>query len=198
MIKTIIFDLAEVLLTGIKDVEKSLESLLNIQAKIIEKQLHDENLNDLFNGEITEDDYWNKIIVQNNWNVDAGLLKEIVRKNFREIKGTRDVIKNLKESGYKLGLLSVHTREWIDYCEKKFKYHNLFDVVMYSFEVGISKPYTKAYQLLLSKMDTTPSDSLFIDDSLKNVNSAKKLGINSVQFYNVDQLKRELKKLNLL
>ena len=69
---------------------------------------------------------------------------------------------------------------------------------MYSFEVGISKPYTKAYQLLLSKMDTTPSDSLFIDDSLKNVNSAKKLGINSVQFYNVDQLKRELKKLNLL
>ncbi len=198
MIKTIIFDLAEVLLTGIKDLEKLLEPALNIPAETIKKQLHDENLSDLFNGKISEDDYCGKMIVKNNWTIDAKLLKETVRKNFQEIEGTRNIIKELKKSGYKLGLLSVHTKEWIDYCEEKFKYHRLFDVAMYSFEVAISKPYAKAFQLLLSKMNTSPSESLFIDDSLENVNSAKQLGINSVRFHDAVQLKRKLKTLNVL
>jgi len=198
MIKTIIFDLAEVLLTGMKDIERLLEPILNIPAETIEKQLHNSDLKNLFNGKISEDDYWNKMIVGNNWSVDAKLLKETVRTNFQEIDGTRNIVKKLKKSDYNLGLLSVHTREWIDYCEEKFIYHNLFNVVMYSFEVAISKPYIGAYQLLLTKMNASPSETLFIDDSLENVNSAKQLGINSVQFHNAIQLKRELTDLNVL
>lgn len=198
MIKTIIFDLAEVYLTGMKDVEFLLEPLLKIPADVIEKQLHDENLSELFNGKISEDEYWKKIIVKNNWRIDAKLLKEAVRNNFKEIDGTRDIINELKQHGYKLGLLSVHTKEWIEYCEKRFDYHGLFDAIMYSFEVAISKPYIEAYKLLLVKMNAIPSESLFIDDDLENINSARQLGINTVQFQNADQLRSELQKMNIL
>lgn len=198
MIKTIIFDLAEVYLTGMKDVEFLLEPLLKVPADVIGKQLHDENLNELFNGKISEDEYWKKIIVKNSWGVDAEILKEAVRNNFREIEGTRDIINELKQRGYELGLLSVHTKEWIDHCEKRFNYHRLFNSIMYSFEVAISKPYLDAYKLLLAKMNAIPSESLFIDDSLENIASARQLGINTVQFQNADQLRSELQKMNIL
>jgi HAD superfamily hydrolase (TIGR01509 family) len=197
MIKTIIFDLAEVYLTGMKGVETLIE-LLNMPADVIEKQLHDENLSELFNGKITEDEYWKKIIVKNNWSIDAKLLKDAVRNNFKEIDGTRDIINELKQHGYELGLLSVHTKEWIEYCEKRFDYHGLFNEIMYSFEVAISKPYLEAYRLLLVKMNAIPSESLFIDDNIENINSARQLGINTVQFQDADQLRSELQKMNIL
>lgn len=198
MVKTIIFDLSEVYLTRMKGVENSLESLLKMPVDIIEKQLHDEGLTNLFNGKIAEDEYWKKIIIKNNWKISISLLKEVIRNNFKEINGTRDIIKELKQYGYKLGLLSVHAKEWIDYCEKKFNYHFLFDVIMYSFEVEISKPYQEVYKLILTKMDANPKESLFIDDSLENINSARKLGINTVQFKDAHQLRNELQKINIL
>jgi HAD superfamily hydrolase (TIGR01509 family) len=91
----------------------------------------------------------------------------------------------------------VHGKEWIDYCEKKFDYHKLFCSVTYSFEVGVSKPDPQAFNLILEKLHVTPTECLFIDDSLRNVEAAAKLGINAIQFENSKQLKSELQKLKI-
>jgi hypothetical protein len=79
-----------------------------------------------FNGKISEDVFWTNVIKENKWNASSDYLKAVVRDNFKEIPGTRDIIEKLGEKGYKLGLLSVHGKEWIDYCDRRFGYHGNF------------------------------------------------------------------------
>ncbi len=200
MIKTIIFDLGEVYLKGFKGVENSLEKELKINSAEIYKNLRVNNyLNSLFLGKITEEKYLDLVIRKNKWKIEKILLKDIIRNNFQEVQGTRKIIEKLRLKGYKLGLLSVHTKEWIDYCEKKFDYHRLFHSVLYSFEFSIAKPNKRAYNLILKKLHTKAEECLFIDDLEKNLESAIELGMKAILFKNAKQLKKELKlyKINI-
>lgn len=198
MITTIIFDLSEVYLKGLLGTEKILESALKIPAKNIYSSFKGDHSIKFFHGEINEDEFWKAVINKGNWNINVEKLKEAVRSNFKEIEGTRKIIEELKSRGLKLGLLSVHGKEWVDYLEKKFDYHKLFHSKMYSFEAGISKPDRKSYELILEKLNAEPKECLFVDDNEKNTNAAKELGIEVINFKNPKQLEEELKKLKLL
>ena len=91
----------------------------------------------------------------------------------------------------------MHAKEWIDYCEEQYGYHELFDSISYSFEAVVSKPNKKAYEIILNKLLLSPSECLFIDDNPKNTEAAEKLGIRSIQFKDATQLKKDLKKLEI-
>lgn len=121
MITTIIFDLSEVYLTGLLGIEEEISKFINKPPEEVLNDINDELLILLFKGKITEDYFWENINTKKSWNIDPILLKKLVRNNFNEISGTRDIIEELKKS-FKLGLLSVHSKEWIEFCEKKFNY----------------------------------------------------------------------------
>ncbi|MFH1221694.1 MAG: HAD family phosphatase [Candidatus Micrarchaeota archaeon] len=197
MITTIIFDLSEVYLQGLAGVEHYLEPIINIKANEIKSGIRGPELIALFHGELSEEEYWLKIIEKNNWKVDVNTFKKAVRDNFKEIKGTREIIEQLNENGFKLGLLSVHTKEWIDHCLQKYDYHKLFHTTLYSFEVAASKPDKKVYHLILQRLGATPEECLFIDDNPKNLVPAQELGIATILFKNPEQLKKELTSLGI-
>jgi putative hydrolase of the HAD superfamily len=155
---------------------------------------HTENY---FHGKISEDAFWANVIKENKWGASVDDLKKAVRDNFTEIPGTRNIIEELGEQDYKLGLLSVHGREWIDYCESRFDYHKLFDKVMYSYQVGVSKPDARAYQLILKELNSKPEISLFVDDSKTNTTAAKRVGMNAIRFRNSQQLRQDLKSYDI-
>jgi len=198
MITTIIFDLADVYIQGVKGFEKPLVPILNRKEEDIFLQIRQGGEPDrLFRGEIKEDDFWKVLIEKNDWDVDVAKLKEVTRHGFTEIRGTREIIEEVRRKGYKLGLLSVHAREWIDYCEKKFDYHKLFDVVSYSFETGIGKPDKEAYKAILNKLKANPEESVFIDDQEKFLKPASELGMKIIQFLDAGQLKRDLNSIGV-
>ena len=143
---------------------------------------------------MTEEEYWSRMIKREGWNTTTGELKRIVRENFHEIEGTREIMTELKGMGFKLGLLSVHTKEWIEFCNDKFDYHKLFDSVSYSFEVGVSKPNKKAYQIILEKLESKPEECIFIDDQSRNLAPARELGIRTIWFVSSKQLIEDLRK----
>jgi epoxide hydrolase-like predicted phosphatase len=192
MIKAIIFDLAEVYLRGFYGVEDYLEELLNLKADEIKKKLQGPEFRLLMEGKITEDKFWGKVAQRNNWNIAIRHFKKAIRNNFEEIEGTRQIIEKLKEKGFKLGLLSDHSREWINHCNNKFDYHKLFHSTQYSFEVECCKTDKKAFELMLKKLSENPENCLFVDDSEKNISTAKSIGLNTIQFKNPEQLKKEL------
>jgi HAD superfamily hydrolase (TIGR01509 family) len=194
MIKTIIFDLAEVYLSGLVGIEFRLAPLLNIDPKTVWAGTQGEALIELFKGKITEEEYWQRMIKRNRWKIDVDTLKRKVRENFGEIEGTRNIIIRLKSMGFKLGLLSTHAKEWIEFCNGKFDYHKLFDSVSYSFEAGVSKPDKKAYRTLLEKLNSKPEECIFIDDHPKNLASAKELGMIAILFTTPKQLENDLAK----
>lgn len=197
MITTIISDLSEVYLHGLWGVEERLHDKYGI---VVDNKALYEDLKafELFHhGEITEEQFWQSAIDTLQWSVSVDDLKATVRENFQEIEGTRDIYEQLAANGYKLGLLSVHTKEWIEYCEKQFDYHKLFDAIVYSYEYGVSKPEKRAYELILEKLDADPKECLFFDDIKKNIDAASELGITAIQFTSADQLKHDLRKAGI-
>ncbi|MCL5438679.1 MAG: HAD family phosphatase [Patescibacteria group bacterium] len=195
MITTIIFDLSEVFFSGMRGIEKRITKITG--AEITSKICFEDESEQLFHGKITEEEYWKKIIKKYKWDITTNKLKALIRENMVEIKGTREIIEKLKENGYRLGLLSVHAKEWVEHCEQKFDYHRLFHSTMYSFEVGICKPELKAFELILKKLKVTPQECIFVDDWLENIKAAKKLNIHTIHFHDPKQLKTELIKLRV-
>lgn len=56
---------------------------------------------------------------------------------------------------------------------------------------GYAKPEKECYKILLDKYSLSPSECLFIDDTLPNVEVARSLGINSIHFTNFESLKND-------
>lgn len=196
MITTIIFDLSDVYLHGVAGSGKHLQKRLG--TKITDLNILLFELDQLFLGEISEDIYWQAVIKRNNWkNASIEELKDAVRKNFKEIKGTRKIIEKLKQNGYKLGLLSNHAKEWVEYCELTYNYHKLFHTIVYSYEVGFSKPNSDIFLAILRLLKVKPEECLFIDDYIKNIETAKEIGFNTIHFKSAPDLKKKLKELKI-
>lgn len=56
---------------------------------------------------------------------------------------------------------------------------SLFHHVYYSYEMGLVKPDQAIYHRVLTEQGFSPSQILFFDDNLANINSAKSIGIDS-------------------
>jgi putative hydrolase of the HAD superfamily len=74
---------------------------------------------------------------------------------------------------------------------------NIFDYKFTSFRIGCLKPDPKIYEYVLKKISLDPEELLLIDNEMQNIRSARKLGINAVQFKNVKLLKYKLSKLDV-
>lgn len=195
MIKNVIFDLSEVYLRGLWGTHELLSKTL--KERVLPEDLYNEAAHQFFLGKLTEEQYWKTILEKQKWDIDVAELKRTVRENFEEIGGVRTIIETLKRQGYNLGLLSVHGKEWVEYLEKKFRYHTLFSATSYSFETGLMKPDPKAYEIILRRLNAIPEESLFIDDSKKNIAAAEAIGMKTVLFESTDQLENALSELSI-
>lgn len=65
---------------------------------------------------------------------------------------------------------------------------DIFDAIVFSYEVGAQKPSPIMYQTVLSELNMKPAQTMFIDDRAKNVAGAQALGIHGVQFESRDQV----------
>ncbi|MDD5193414.1 MAG: HAD family phosphatase [Candidatus Nanoarchaeia archaeon] len=198
-IKVIIFDLSEVYLKGFHRFEKKFKYIANTKSREFNSDFlsKTKEFDLLMKGKISENEFINYILSKNKLKIDLDKFKKVLRSNFEEIKGTREIIEKLKKRGYKLGLLSNHSKEWIKHCSKKFDFHKLFDSVLYSFEIGVCKPNEEIFIKILEKLNELPENCLFIDDSKTNLTSAKSLGMKTILFKNPYNLIKDLKKYDI-
>jgi hypothetical protein len=97
MITTIIFDVGEVQIRGIYNIERYLEKTLGLKASDITQGLQISEIKPLMYGQITEDEYLKAVIEKNDWNLDILELKKAIRTKFETISGTREIIEQLKK-----------------------------------------------------------------------------------------------------
>jgi len=57
-----------------------------------------------------------------------------------------------------------------------------FDVVTISAEVGVRKPDARIYDLTLNRLGVAPNEAVFVDDLPENVEGAKNVGMQAIQF----------------
>jgi 2-haloacid dehalogenase len=109
------------------------------------------------------------------------------------IQETVAIFKKLKENpDLKLYALTNWSAELFPIALQRYDFLHWFDGRVVSGEEKIRKPFPEIYQLLLNRYDVKPSQAVLIDDSLRNIEAAKKLGITSIRFHNPEQLKEEL------
>jgi putative hydrolase of the HAD superfamily len=94
---------------------------------------------------------------------------------------TYELIKELKEKGYKIYLLSNATPRFFDrYLDiPAFEY---FDGLFISALYKLLKPNREIYEAFCNKFSLDPTECFFIDDLEANIEGAKKYGMQGFQF----------------
>jgi len=113
--------------------------------------------------------------------------------SFEFIPGIIEIVNDLKTNGFQIAMFSNIEQDNVFLVGKKEVY-TYFDPVILSCDINVKKPEIKAYQILLTRLDLQPEECLFIDNAIQNVIAARSMGIDSIHFLNVDQLKAELAK----
>jgi putative hydrolase of the HAD superfamily len=103
----------------------------------------------------------------------------------------------LKRRGLLTAILSnmgdnVHAR-----MEREFGWLGRFDVLVWSYELGMAKPEPAIYRYVLERLGTEPGETLFLDDRSANVEVAQSLGMTALVFATVEELRRDLLALGL-
>jgi FMN phosphatase YigB (HAD superfamily) len=67
--------------------------------------------------------------------------------------------------------------------------------VYYSHEIGMRKPDESIYRHVLNENNLNPSETLFLDDNLHNIEAAKKIGIQTIHILHPDHVTEALSSL---
>ncbi len=107
--------------------------------------------------------------------------------------------KELKHAGYKLFALS----NWDEYSfqimkEQHPEIFELFNGIVISGEEKIGKPSSEFYQKLIEKYKLNPSECIFIDDEIINIQTAQEIGFQSIVCNKPTQVMQELIDLGIL
>lgn len=78
---------------------------------------------------------------------------------------------------------------------KNLDFFSLFSGIVISGNEGCMKPNAEIFHLALERFDLQPTDALFIDDSVPNIDMAKELGIAGFHFKRSENCYAEIREL---
>jgi epoxide hydrolase-like predicted phosphatase len=95
---------------------------------------------------------------------------------------------------YQVALLSNAAPDQADWVRERFglDLYAEFDAYINSAHAGLRKPDPAIFQRMLDQLDVAPEQAILVDDMLRNVDSARELGIHAVQFVDPDTSLGEL------
>jgi HAD superfamily hydrolase (TIGR01509 family) len=114
------------------------------------------------------------------------------------------LVKRLRRRGYRVAALSnlePSRARWL----RGYGIDELFDVVVFSCEVGERKPDLKVgkpsdlavYRLTLSRLGLKAKECIFIDDNVNCVAAAESMGLKSIIFKNTAQVEVDLREMGV-
>jgi epoxide hydrolase-like predicted phosphatase len=102
-----------------------------------------------------------------------------------------DYIRQLKTK-YQTSALSNAFSNMRYMMEDVWKIADAFDHLVISAEVGLMKPDPAIYQLAVEKTGLSPQASVFIDDTLENIQAANENGLHAIRFFSNEQIMEDL------
>jgi glucose-1-phosphatase len=88
---------------------------------------------------------------------------------------------------YKTGILSNAWSDGRQVIAGKFALGDAADDLVISAEVGLAKPDPRIYELATTRLGVRPEETIFVDDFVRNIDGARKFGIQAVHFRNREQ-----------
>ncbi|MGE5608933.1 MAG: HAD family hydrolase [Bacillota bacterium] len=113
---------------------------------------------------------------------------------FREVylpkKDMWHLARSLKRHGYKIGLLSNTELPAVEFFHTTQPH--IFDAMVFSCCEHCRKPEPAIYRLALERLQSQPSQTVFIDDNLDYLRGAQSVGLHTLHFQTPQILSRDL------
>lgn len=187
-IKNIIFDLGGILINI--DFNIAAESFKKLGLTDFQRFFRQDHVSELFSdletGKISPTEFYEQFIAEMGINISYDEL--VMAWNSLLLDFPIERINWLKElrKKYNLFLFSNTNQIHYDAFIKSFKeltgedFNSYFIKAYYSHEIKMRKPFTEGFELILREQELHPEETLFIDDTLANVEAARSLGMEAI------------------
>lgn len=197
MIKNVVFDIGNVLAGFVwEEFYHSFGYSEEIFEKLADATVRSPFWNEMDRGKLTDDELLEGFIKK-----DPSVEKEI-REVFQNVKGmvrrydyAVPWIRELKERGFRVYVISNFAHKAHMDCMEALDFLNETDGGILSYQVKLIKPAPEIYRLLCSKYNLKAEECVFIDDLQKNVEAARKEGMQGITFQSLKQAREELEVL---
>lgn len=115
-----------------------------------------------------------------------------VRASLVPIAPTVALLEELHGRGYKLYGLSNMSASIFAYLKGRHSFFGLFDGIVVSAAVKFLKPEPGIYEHLRERFALDFAESVFLDDMPRNVEAARRLGLEAIRVETPEQARREL------
>ena len=114
------------------------------------------------------------------------------------IPGTVALLERLAAGGVPLYAITNYPAETFPIAQKKFPFLALFRDVAVSGRERVAQAGCRAVQDPVPAQQHRAGEAIFIDNSIKNVDAARALGLHAIHFGSPDQLEQEMAQLGVL
>ena len=181
MIDTIIFDIGNVLMRydvasyGKKMLDN--EKALDVVAKVVWAS----GLWDEMDRGVDPDFILSEMIkLEPDYEEEIRLLIKNCGESIHRVDYAIPWIKELKAKGKRLLYLSNYSEYTRNANLEALDFLPYLDGGVFSYEVKSIKPEPEIYKILIDKYDLIPENCVFLDDTLANIEAAKKFGFNTI------------------
>jgi HAD superfamily hydrolase (TIGR01509 family) len=126
-------------------------------------------------GNMTTIEFWQSVGVAPN-------LEDEYLQRHKLTDGLIEFLETINSRGGEVWCLSNDLSEWATKLRDRFKLDRYLRGFIISGDVGLRKPDPAIFQYLISRLDVTAGDAVFVDDNHKNLDSATELGIQTILF----------------
>jgi putative hydrolase of the HAD superfamily len=96
-----------------------------------------------------------------------------------EVPGTHELVRALRSAGVRCCLATNQDEHRAKVMHEQLGYGDLLDETFYSYELRAAKPDPAYFGTVLARLDLAPDEVLFVDDSARNVEAARSLGLRA-------------------
>lgn len=147
-------------------------------------------------GKITTADFISALNTILGLQLNLAEFTQLWNATFEEDIEVTELMENLAKDR-PLYLLSNTNENHYDFLEKRYNVSRHFKELILSYQVGYSKPEAEIYAEVFNRSGFEPSDCLFIDDLKPNIEAAHNLGMKTILYTGVRDLKQKLSALGI-
>ena len=194
MIKAICFDLDGVYFTAqsFKNFKKNLPKEINDEEKVSYVLAKSDEMMKFKTGKISEEDYWDYAAKELKIQTDLDGICDCLRESYNINHEVVDYVAKVQEAGYKTCICSNNFITRVRELDNEWGFLDLFDVKVFSYEVGFMKPAKEIYQTLIIRTGVNPKEIVYSDDDENKMTGAKELGINTFLYTGFNDFKKKV------
>ena len=198
-IRAIFWDVGGVLLTNAWDRAERTKAIDHFH--IDAEQFHDRHelvVSSFERGKITLKEYLDRTVFYEPRSFTADAFRDYMFSLSQPFPEVLEFAQSLTGSGkYFMGTINNESRELNNFRIERFGLRKIFGVFVSSCFVGLRKPERDIYRMALEITQFAADQCCFIDDRALNLECAAQLGMHVIQMNTLEQLRRDLAKLEV-